>query len=348
MTLYVDPDSPALKVLQNAGYNVEAGRSKSLDKRAIRLLFINQMPSAVIDDTVRQWGELAANARYDIHVTFAEPAGLREKPSGYPEFNAVRANHYDGLIVTGAGAENTILENNAHGRDPYGGVRTWASMQQIFKWAQKNVCGQFLSCLAGSMELSVNHGVAPTLSEDKRSGIYDQEVMNPKGVQPHVADLIKELQRLKQRPQGLKMPVSRHFSITKQAIQRLKMHVLLRADDKDTGLTVSKNGRNFYLNNHFEYDWITLFKEYERDLAASAKGELKYGNGRPKTPRPLVGCDDSMKTRTDTPPWREIGQVCFDAWLNGLNAGAGLGLTPKPPAQRRAAIGDGTAPTAAF
>ena len=68
---------------------------------------------------------------------------------------------------------------------------------------------------------------------------------------------------------------------------------------------LTKNGREFYLLGHCEYDYDTLAKEYYRDVEKGIKPDIPY-NYFP----------DNNVTRKPVMTWRSHASLIYQNWLN--------------------------------
>ena len=81
-------------------------------------------------------------------------------------------------------------------------------------------------------------------------------------------------------------------------------HPMTRGFD-DYFLVCSKNGREFYVFGHCEYDYDTLAKEYYRDVAKGLKPDIPY-NYFP----------DNNVNRKPVMTWRSHASLLYQNWLN--------------------------------
>ncbi|NMA04632.1 MAG: homoserine O-succinyltransferase, partial [Clostridiales bacterium] len=70
-------------------------------------------------------------------------------------------------------------------------------------------------------------------------------------------------------------------------------------------IIASKNGRQFFVTGHSEYDPLTLKAEYDRDVAAGREIEIPqnyFPDDNPSNPPKVV--------------WRSHANLLFSNWLN--------------------------------
>ena len=102
------------------------------------------------------------------------------------------------------------------------------------------------------------------------------------------------------------VPHSRHTEIHKEDILNCPELTLL-SESKEAGVYMveARNGREFFITGHSEYDADTLEQEYKRDVAA----------GKPiSVPENYYPHDDPTKTPLVT--WRAHANLLFCNWLN--------------------------------
>ena len=102
------------------------------------------------------------------------------------------------------------------------------------------------------------------------------------------------------------MPHSRYTEVRKKDIENVPgLEILSESEESGVYIIASKNGRQFFITGHSEYDPLTLKEEYNRDIAAGRKIEI---------PQNYFIDDDPSK-----PPrvvWRSHSNLLFANWLN--------------------------------
>jgi homoserine O-succinyltransferase len=297
VTLYVDRNNPAYKILSDEGFDVRP--ASEAGEKATRVLLVNQMPTAAKENTILGWSNLIQKSGHDVVVTFIAPGDFHK-------FSEETKKSFAGLIVTGANIESNIAENMKSGRDPFHDIRSWASMKQIFNWAKKENCGNFFSCIAGPMALYhySNGKIKPKIEDKKRIGFSEMEIMGQSGAPARIKKLAKDLEALEERDKFL--PVARYFRMTGQMLRDAGLRAIVKVKENDEAvLTTSKDGRTFLCAQHPEYRKGQIRAEIDRDVGLGKRGELE-----------LVG--EQVSEAGGCALGERAGIKIMTAWLDGL------------------------------
>ena len=87
----------------------------------------------------------------------------------YRDFEQMRNEKYDGMIITGAPVETLDFED----------VTYWDEMQDIFQWARTHVWSTMYICWAAQAGLYFHYGVPKYPLEKKMFGIFPQQMLEP-------------------------------------------------------------------------------------------------------------------------------------------------------------------------
>ena len=136
-------------------------------------------------------------------------------------------------------------------------------------------------CWAAQAALFASHGIEKRALPAKAFGVFEQRVVRPD------IDLMSGLGL------GFPVPVSRHTTVDATDIAGGEGLTLL-ADCPETGpgLVESRDGRDVYSFNHFEYDPAALGDEYRRDLLNGlniARPKQYFRDGDPSRGRISAG-----------------------------------------------------------
>jgi homoserine O-succinyltransferase len=102
------------------------------------------------------------------------------------------------------------------------------------------------------------------------------------------------------------IPHSRYTGIRTQDIEAIpELEILATSRKAGVAIICSKNGREFYLLGHCEYDYDTLAKEYFRDKEKGLPIDVPYN---------YFPDDDPTKTPKNV--WRGHAHLLFSNWLN--------------------------------
>lgn len=289
---------------------------------------LNMMPDAALKATERQFVHLLAGADQAVKLhLFTLPeiergAGGRAHVAHYNSFAQIQARGLDALIISGA-----HVDGNALADQPF-----WRALGLVISWAESNVAAMLCSCLATHAVLQFLFGQNRVALPTKRWGVYLHHVV-AEG-HPLVAGLAP----------GFDVPHSRCNEVTAAQFTSAGMKVLVVSEAGEVHLAV-RDGRPQWLfwQGHPEYETVSLLKEYKREVARFAKGEV---DEYPPFPANYLGSDgrtllslyegqvkrarSQNMTVPDFPEaqlapelkntWREASECVFNNWLGSLRA----------------------------
>ncbi|WP_461214052.1 homoserine O-acetyltransferase/O-succinyltransferase family protein [Lacticaseibacillus sp. GG6-2] len=198
---------------------------------ARRILVLNLMPNRAV--TERQIANVFAAGTQPVALTFCLPdthhihnneAKVRE---AYTSFSQIQAQHFDGLIVTGAPLD----------RLPFHQIDFWPELRRILTWRKAHTDGALFICWGAYAAGAIDGAFSGRQLTQKISGVYTTS--------------------------GLTMPQSRFFMIPLNAVHRGQ----IIAGDDELGATLVEDAttNSWYLAGHLEYQTGTLRAEYYRD-----------------------------------------------------------------------------------
>jgi homoserine O-succinyltransferase len=202
----------------------------------------------------------------------------------YKTFDEVKNEKYDGMIITGAPVETMEFTE----------VDYWEELCEIMKWSRTNVYSTLHICWGAQAGLYYHYGIPKYLLPQKLSGIYDHQVLDPyhpllRGFDEHYL-----------------APHSRNTEIRREDIEKHKELLVLSVSElAGVHLVATKNGRQFFVTGHEEYDRETLANEYFRDLKKNMNPQVPYHyfpNNDPSKDPPFM--------------WRSHANLLFSNWLN--------------------------------
>lgn len=262
MPLVAHTELPTFSYLQARGHDVlSADRAARQDIRELHIGFLNMMPDAALQATERQFIRLVGGCNR-IAQFYVYPFSLPELERGeeaqdyisryYSRFEDLQAEGLDALIVTGANVANPRLPEEAF----------WNPLIEVAEWANENVTSILCSCLATHALLKHHHDIDRCPLPQKRWGVYEHRVCSDSH------PLLREINT------RFDAPHSRHNEITRRQLEDAGLRVLVEDIDGGVHLAVSPDQfRVVYFQGHPEYDVISLFKEYKRELVRHASGE---------------------------------------------------------------------------
>ncbi|GAA5194186.1 homoserine O-acetyltransferase MetA [Ferrimonas gelatinilytica] len=285
------PDSlPASAILRGENiFVMSESRALAQHIRPLKVLILNLMPNKI--ETETQLLRLLANTPLQVDVELLK---IHNRPSRhtscdhmnafYREFEAVRGNNYDGLIITGAPLGDLEFEEVAY----------WDEIRTIIDWSQQHATSVLFLCWAAHAALYHLYDIKRYLRDEKISGVFRHQ-----RVHQHVP-------LLRGFDDEFWVPHSRYAQVS---LDRLKAHpelaVLAESDQAGAYLVVSRDNRNLFVTGHPEYTRTTLQDEYRRDLAAGLS---------PKVPDNYYPDDDP--TKTPHARWQAHGALLVSNWLN--------------------------------
>ncbi len=202
----------------------------------------------------------------------------------YRDFEEMRREKYDGLIVTGAPLEQMDFE----------AVTYWPELQEVFDWAYHNVQSTCYICWAAQAALYHFYGVPKYPTADKVFGVFRHRVLRP------------ELPIFRGFDDVFFAPHSRHSEVRRSDIERVKeLEIVSESATAGVHIVMAREGREFFITGHSEYAPMTLDSEYRRDL----------GKGLPILP-PANYYEDDDPNRPPRVRWRAHANLLFTNWLN--------------------------------
>ena len=252
---------PAFDRLDVEGLDI-AGRDDGLADLRIGLL--NLMPDAALAATDRQFLRLvsAYASRANLYVfPFTLAAGHRSQDAQayvaehYVEFDDLRSEGLDALVVTGANPDHFELSD-----EPF-----WEGLTDVFDWADSGVSSTLCSCLATHAVLEHRGLVKRTKLSEKRWGVYQHTTVVVD--HPLLAGLTESVEA----------PHSHWFDMTAEELEHVGLAVLVSGDEAGVHMASSSDGFQYvFFQGHPEYDDISLGKEYKREVARYMANEREY------------------------------------------------------------------------
>ncbi|MGV1004359.1 MAG: homoserine O-acetyltransferase MetA [Candidatus Nanopelagicales bacterium] len=264
-------------------------RAASQDIRPLSIVVLNLMPAKETTET--QLLRMLGNSPLQVEVSFLHTASHRPRHtdpahlgSFYRTFEQIRAEYFDGLIITGAPVE--LL--------PFEEVDYWTELVELMNWAESHVFSTLAICWAAQAELYHHYGIGKHEVAKKVFGVFEHQVTDPKNKLTRGFD------------DTFLAPHSRHTTVDPAEIEAVAdLELLAQSPAAGFYLAASRDGRRVFVTGHPEYDAETLGTEYRRDLAAGLPIDLPH-NYFPQD-------DPSQPPRIS---WRAHGQLLYTNWLN--------------------------------
>lgn len=292
MPIKIPNDLPAYRTLEAEGVSImrEADAVRQ-DIRPMRIALLNLMPNKVKTET--QLARLLGVTPLQVELTLVRITNHvpRNTPgehiiSFYREWEDVRAEKFDGFIVTGAPVETLPFEE----------VTYWDELRRIFDWTQTNVHGSFNICWGAQAAVHHFHGIPKYNLPEKAFGVYRHRNLAPSS--PYLRGFSDDFS----------VPVSRWTEVRREDIPADSGLTVLM-ESRETGLCMLDDPahRSLHMFNHIEYDSTSLADEYFRDVAA----------GKPiAIPRHYFPGDDPSQPPENR--WRSHAHLLFGNWINQL------------------------------
>lgn len=290
MPIRIPQDLPAYQTLTDEKIFVMAqDRAEQQDIRPLRILILNLMPQKI--ETEIQLLRLLSNTPLQVDVELMQVASHVSKHTPqehllnfYTTFDQVRHKRYDGMIITGAPVE--LLE--------YSEVDYWDEICEIMEWTKRHVFSTLHICWGAQAGLYYHFGVPKYPLERKMFGVF-----------PH-RQVVENSLLLKGFDEIFMVPHSRNTEVRAEDIEAVPaLQILAESDLSGVYLVANRNGRQFFITGHSEYDRNTLAKEYFRDLGKGLDIAVPYG---------YFPDDDPEKTPTFS--WCGHANLMFSNWLN--------------------------------
>ncbi|MFA6269473.1 MAG: homoserine O-succinyltransferase [archaeon] len=290
MPINIDDKLPAKKVLEEENIFV-MNQSKAIrqDIRPLEIVLMNLMPDKITTET--QILRLIGNTPIQVNVTFIHPKSHESTHTSkdhlvsfYKYFDDIKHKKFDGLIITGAPVEHLEFEL----------VDYWKELQEIMEWSKHSVFSTFHICWAAQAGLYHHYGVKKYPLKEKMFGIFSHTLNQ------------KNIKLLRGFDYSFNVPQSRHTEVRAEDILGVPdLEILSESKEAGVYLVGRKDGKQFFITGHSEYDAGTLKKEYDRDIAKGLpiKVPKNYFPNNDPTKEPLVS-------------WKAHANLLFCNWLN--------------------------------
>ncbi len=290
MPIKIQSGLPAYKVLESENIFVMTNeRAESQNIRPLKILILNLMPTKI--ETETQLLRLLGNTPLQVDIELLQMASHISKNTPqehltkfYKTFDEVRDDYFDGMIITGAPVE--LL--------PYEEVDYWSELCEIMEWSVHNVYSTFHICWGAQAAMYYHYGIQKYVLPEKLSGVYVHRIK----------DIFHPLMR--GFDDKILIPHSRYTGIHRADIlQHDDLEILASSSLAGTAIVANKNGRQFFVFGHAEYDRNTLAGEYFRDCNKGIKPALPYNYFPGNDPRALPQLT-----------WRSYATILYSNWLN--------------------------------
>ena len=290
MPLKLPDKLPAIEILKGENiFVMDTSRATSQDIRPLRIVVLNLMPLKITTET--DLIRLISNTPLQIELKLMKLRSHTSKNTPvehmrvfYKDFEYLREEKFDGLIVTGAPLEQMQFEE----------VSYWDELTGIFDWARTHVTSTLFICWAAQAALYHYYGVPKYPLEHKMSGIFRHTTIG------------EPVPIFRGFDDEFWAPHSRHSEVRRADIERVDgLKILSESDEAGVFLVSGRGGREFFMTGHMEYSPLTLDTEYRRDLGKGMDIDM---------PKHYYRDDDPTKQPLDR--WRAHANLFYSNWLN--------------------------------
>ena len=290
MPLRLPDKLPAIELLKRENiFVMDNTRATTQDIRPLKIVILNLMPLKITTET--DLIRLLSNTPLQMEVSFMKLKSHTPKNTPiehmmmfYRDFEKMRDEKFDGMIITGAPVEQMDFED----------VNYWDEISTIFDWARNHVTSTLYICWAAQAGLYYHYDIPKYPLEKKMFGVFRQHTLCP------------HLPIFRGFDDVFYMPHSRHTEVRKEDILA-NPELTLIADSPENGVSMvmARGGREFFITGHMEYASNTLDNEYKRDKDIRDDVDMPVNYYRDNNPdkEPLV-------------TWRAHANLLYHNWIN--------------------------------
>ena len=290
MPLNLPDRLPAIELLKQENiFVIDNSRATQQDIRPLRIVVLNLMPLKITTET--DLIRLLSNTPLQLEISFMKVKSHTSKNTPvehmkafYRDFELMRNEKFDGMIITGAPVEHMDFEEVAY----------WDEISDIFSWARTHVTSTLYICWAAQAGLYFHYGVPKYKLDKKMFGIFEHRTNNP------LLPIFRGFDDV------FYVPHSRHTEVHREDILKVKeLDLISESDESGVYMVMARGGREIFVTGHSEYSPLTLDTEYRRDLDKGLPIEMPVNYYRDNDPAkgPLVR-------------WRAHANLFFQNWLN--------------------------------
>ncbi|WP_302572267.1 homoserine O-succinyltransferase [Phocaeicola coprocola] len=292
MPLNLPDKLPAIDLLKEENiFVIDSSRASTQDIRPLKIVILNLMPIKITTET--DLIRLLSNSPLQIEVSFmklkshtSKNTPIEHMKAFYRDFECMRNEKFDGMIITGAPVEHLEFED----------VNYWDEIQDIFNWTRTHVTSTLYICWAAQAGLYHHYGIPKYPLDKKMFGIFEH----------HICEGMSKLPIFRGFDDVFFVPHSRHTEVRRADIEKHpELTIISESDDSGVHIVMARGGREFYVTGHSEYSPYTLDTEYRRDLGKGLPIDMpkNYYRDNDLEKGPLVR-------------WRSTANLLFSNWLN--------------------------------
>ena len=290
MPLRLPDRLPAIELLKHENiFVMDDSRAHMQDIRPLKIAILNLMPLKITTET--DLIRLLSNTPLQLEVSFMKLKSHTPKNTPiehmmmfYRDFEQMRHEKYDGMIITGAPVEQLEYED----------VSYWAEVSDIFAWARTHVTSTLYICWAAQAGLYYHYGIPKYPLPKKMFGIFPQHTLNP------------QLPIFRGFDDVFQMPHSRHTELHREDIlANPDLELIAESPDSGVSMVMARGGREFFITGHLEYAPDTLDKEYRRDK-----------DTRDDVDMPINYYKNDDPSQGPKVTWRAHANLLYSNWIN--------------------------------
>ena len=290
MPLRIPDRLPAIDLLKEENiFVMDHSRATTQDIRPLRIVILNLMPLKITTET--DLLRLLSNTPLQLEIMFMRLKSHTPKNTPiehmmlfYKDFEILKTQKFDGMIVTGAPIEQLDYEE----------VSYWDEITEIFEWAKTNVTSTLYICWAAQAGLYYHYGIPKYPLPKKMFGIFRHFPQSTR------------LPIFRGFDDVFFMPHSRHTEIRRDDILRDdRLQIIAESPESGVGIVMARGGREIFVTGHLEYAPNTLDNEYRRDRGIRDDVDLPVNYYLDNDPdkQPLV-------------TWRAHANLLYNNWVN--------------------------------
>ena len=290
MPLRLPDKLPAIELLKRENiFVMDNTRATTQDIRPLKIVILNLMPLKITTET--DLIRLLSNTPLQMEVSFMKLKSHTPKNTPiehmmmfYRDFEKMRDEKFDGMIITGAPVEQMDFED----------VNYWDEITGIFDWARNHVTSTLYICWAAQAGLYYHYGIPKYPLSKKMFGVFRQHTLCP------------HLPIFRGFDDVFYMPHSRHTEVRKEDIlANPELTLIAESPENGVSMVMARGGREFFITGHMEYASNTLDIEYKRDKGIRDDVDMPVNYYRDNNPanEPLV-------------TWRAHANLLYHNWIN--------------------------------
>lgn len=290
MPLRLPNKLPAIDFLKKENiFVLDELRASTQDIRPLRICILNLMPLKITTET--DLIRLLSNSplQLELHLMKVKAHTSKNTPvehmkAFYRDFEAMREEKFDGMIITGAPVEHLNFEE----------VTYWDEMMEIMDWCRTHVTSTLYICWAAQAGLHHYYGIPKYPLDEKMFGIFPQTPTDA------------SLPLFRGFDDKFNMPHSRHSEIRRADLRRHpELRIIAESELSGVSMVMGREGREIFITGHSEYSPMTLDTEYRRDLNKGLPIHMPYNYYYDDDPAHGVKVS-----------WRAHANLLFTNWLN--------------------------------